>query len=104
MYTMITPESILRMAQCFSNEEEMTEFMDALSDMGEQLCFQAMLIKRMQGGVAISAVQMKQICTLVMFVRHNTELIQQLISKIESKNLTEEQMRKIIDETEKLGE
>lgn len=93
-YMMITPESLVKMSQCFSNAEEVATFMNHLADLTEELLFQGQLGKRVSEEANINIV-MKQICIMSLFVREHMELIHQLISSIDSKSITEEEIKKM---------
>lgn len=95
-YTMITPESLIKISRCFSSSEEITTFMINLNDIVDELLFQGHLIKRVDDENKTSIV-MTQICIISQFVKENIELIHQLISSIESKKINEEEIKRLLE-------
>lgn len=96
-YMMITPESLIKMCKCFSNTEEAATFMNHLADLTEELFFQGQLAKHVDEEAKITII-MKQICIMSLFVREHMELIHQLISSIDGKNISEDEMKKFREE------
>lgn len=93
-YYLVNPESLANISKCFSGSEELEIFMDQLLDVTDEIFFQKELVKRVDEDTGVKII-LKQICIISIFVREHMELIQQLISKIDSKSVSEEEMKKM---------
>lgn len=99
-FKMVTAQSLQKLAECFTDSEELTTFLSHLNDLTEELVFQNLLAKqvtRIHEDNAV-VVYMKEICILCLFLREHMELIHQLIQAIDTKTIDEDEMKTMMSE------
>ncbi len=91
---MVTPETIDKLIKCFESTEEVTVFLEQMKTLSDELIFNFSLMQRVDDLSSFN-VCTKIICLFSLFCRENVEIVRQLISNIEFKELTEEDMKKL---------
>lgn len=93
---MIDNECLLKLADCFSDTEEMQTFLQQIEATTKELIFLGMLRDRVEEDAG-PAVLMQQVAVLTLFCREHIELIQQLIQNLETREMTEEERQEMVD-------
>lgn len=96
-YMLVTPEDLMRLGKCFSDEEEIRGFILKLDDLTKELEFNTQIFRRVDQNVG-PIILLKQIFIFSLFCREHIELLHELIHKLHAEEITEEQMKKIKDE------
>lgn len=93
---MVTAETLEKLDKCFSSVEEVTTFITQMDEIVKELSFYLEMRKRMDKDHSV-AVLLKQICVFTLFCREHIDLLHQLIKNLECKEITEEEMKKMMD-------
>lgn len=91
----LTDECVRNIAQSFSDPEEAQFFISDLDDATDELSFLYQLRIRSTSEEQTALFVIKQACTLAMFCREHIELVQQLISCLDYRDLTEEELKEL---------
>lgn len=81
------------MASCFSGSEEVVTFTAQMDQLAESVCFSKQVRNRVSNDNASLLIILEQIAVFCFFCREHIDLIQQLISKLEYRELTDEEMK-----------
>lgn len=96
-YTVVTPQTMTRLAQCFSSSEEIETFVSQMEGAMTELKFMSVLREKVPESDS-GYVLLKQICIFVLFCREHMDLIHQLVSKMQCRQVTEEELNRMMDE------
>lgn len=90
----VTPETFQKLAECFSNAEEYETFFGQMDITIKEISFLIEMRNRVTENDCIYLL-MRQVCALSLFVREHIDLMHQFISKIEVREMTDEEMEKL---------
>ncbi len=92
-YRIIDQEVYEAMAKCFSNGEEYGQFMQQLQLIAKEITFFTEVAARRpdDDNVQIN-ITLQQIAMLIIFIRQNMDLVQQLVSKLKPRNITKDEL------------
>jgi hypothetical protein len=92
-YKIVDQEVYEEMAKCFSNGEEYGQFVQMLQITSKEIAFFTEVAARRpeDDNVQIS-ISLQQIAMLIIFIRQNMDLVQQLVSKLKPRSITKEEL------------
>lgn len=93
---MISNKCLLNLANCFSDSDELKTFIEHMEATMREVTFLSLLRQRIEEDEGPAAV-MKEVAVVSLFCREHMELIQQLIRNLEGKEITEDQLKEIMD-------
>lgn len=99
-YMMVTTETLGKLGACFSNSEEVETFIAQMDDVINEINFLMMLRGRVTN-LESAYVVLKQVCILGIFCREHLDLIHQLIRNIDTKEISEEDLKEFTENPEK---
>lgn len=99
-HVIITTESLVKLSQCFSDPEEVQTFIQQMGDVIDEIHFYSQLRLRSETEEEGIVALLKQVCVFSMFCREHFELIHQLISIVEFRDLTEEEFQEMDKQNE----
>lgn len=95
----ISNDCLLKLANCFSNNEELKTFIIEMEASLREVTFLSLLRDRVEEDEGPAAL-MRQVAVFSLFCREHIELIQQLIRNLEGKEMTEDQIKEMMDDDE----
>lgn len=96
-FTMVTPETLNKLGKCFSGVEEVTTFITQMDGLANEITFNVEMRKRIQEDQS-AIMLLKQVCFFTLFCREHLDLIHQLIKNLECKEMTEEEIKKMMEQ------
>ena len=93
-YQVVTPETLVKIAECFTDSEEMITFTSQMEGLVEELIFNSMLRKRVPSDSS-AVLLLKQTCVFGLFCREHMDLIHQIVKNLECKQMTEEEIKEM---------
>lgn len=90
----VTSETFQKLAECFSNAEEYETFFGQMDIMIKEIHFLTEMRSRVSENDCIYLL-LRQVCALSLFVREHIDLMHQLISKLEVREMTDEDIQKL---------
>lgn len=99
-FVSIKQESLQKMSRCFANVDEAAEFITHMDNIVDELFYNIQIRRRTADDNDNAGIIVRQICTLLLFLRQNTELIHQLTTAMELYEVDEDEMKRIIEEGE----
>ena len=93
-YMVVTSETLTNLGKCFSTIEELETFVLHLDELGKEIMFSTILRNKV-GKDNLTYVVLKQISILALFCRENMELMQQLVNRVEYKEISEDEAEEI---------
>jgi hypothetical protein len=93
-YMMITPTTLTKLGQCFSNPEEIQLFIHQMDELASEVSFSVQMRKRVSDEDA-ALVLLKQVAMFTVFCREYMDLVQQLVANLDCKEITEEEKNKM---------
>jgi hypothetical protein len=93
-YILITPETLNKQLKCFSNDEEISTYVSQMDDPIQELLFLVLLRKRVPDEERGNVI-MRQVSLFSVFCREHADLLYQLISQLDAKGYTKEEMNKM---------
>ena len=97
-YKYISNEHIMDLIKCFSSHEELFEFTQMIELVCKEVIFDSECRTRAEGKEHKAALILKGMAQFIIFCRDNFDLIQQLVGKCVTVDLTEEKMKELKDE------
>lgn len=94
-HVLVTHESLTKIAACFSDSDEVMTFINQMDDVIDELSFYVKLRDRTADENEYASILLKQVCVFAMFSREHVELIQQLLSCLEYRDLTDEEINQL---------
>lgn len=91
-HLLVSADCFQKIAKCFSDSEEVTTFINQMSDVIEELSFTERLRERTADPNVGAMLLLKQVCIFGMFCREHIDLLHQIISQIDYRELTEEEI------------
>lgn len=92
-YKIVDQEVYEEMAKCFSNGEEYAQFVNMLHATAKEIDFFTNVAARRPDDEDVQiSISLQQIAMVIIFIRQNMDLVQQLVSKIKPRSITKEEM------------
>lgn len=96
-----TEESLSEMSRCFSDSEELNDFINHIELMTREQSFLSDLNSRIHNTDVIAYNFLRQVVIVTIFCREHIELIKQLISAIKYDEITEDEYQALLDKENK---
>ncbi len=92
-YMIVKRESLKKMLDCFSSEEEFVAFSDELSALVQEITFAGTLaLRNQEDQELVTTMALKQHFVLALFCKQNIEIIHELIKAVEYTEVTEQEI------------
>lgn len=94
-YFVLSKECLEKLSHCFSNTEEISDFISHMETSADEIAFHAKLRQRMQTIDEKATILMRQVAILTIFCREHYDLIRELVNKLEPESVTKEKFEEI---------
>lgn len=94
-YMMVTPETLNKIGKCFSNADEVATFIMQMDGLANELGFNIEMRKRLPDEHA-GILLLKQCAIFCLFCREHMDLIHQLVQNLDCKEMTEDEIKRIM--------